>query len=260
MSKISCFDVDTCEVIEIKYSDVCVDLYGVNPNACMQRKPNIHRPMPKNIMEMKMFLMCIKTYDDFITLSDIIDQFPLWIDKLLAEKTGHQYTFHWDNMSMTRKHLIEEYILHKSRITYKGDYYIYSFRLPEQPCTSFIKNLKITVYIRNILSVEITEATNIMPMSDGFVTKTYYDRIEFIMKGNLWCYVNYLNQVGKRLVIKCKTQINLPLVIEYNYMINNTAEHFPIEKIKVIKTKEYWQLIRLNNGKDYKSEIYKITQ
>lgn len=233
-----------------------------------------------NLMELKMFMVCMKTAEDFIRLSLYIDALPYINNDQLVElhedgptvrrsvkrqapaisnvagfRTYKSYHTSWDKCRLRCCDSIYTY-------TFKPDIF---FNLLQHHDTHLYKNFTVDVFHPNILSVEwINSGKTIMPMSDGFDMQVHRDFTRFTMRGSLWFTIN--NGISEfkfidRLVIKTDKPMRLPIQIRFNYeqadILANICD-LVLQKNKIVKTGNIWQNIRMNNGECWKSETVRF--
>lgn len=251
----------------------------------------VHKRLPSrfveldNIMAFKMFVVCMKTINDFIKLSAILDALPLldydddddddFINEVLA------FMAHGGRLRdfpKRQKYLIDTgcelgckmwttqtRTLYSARVTSHGDFLAYRFGL-KRICLSldFIKDLTIDVYVTDVLSIELVNSgKTIMPAPDGYHMKVFRDFVRFTIKCDMWFpLISGISEIelNDRLVIKTVKPLKLPVKIIYRYLMSCTPVRiadYVVEKNKVIKTGSYWQNTRMNGDVVYKTEVIK---
>lgn len=234
-----------------------------------------------NPMELKMFIMCMKTAEDFIRLSLYIDALPYVNDNWLNEEDEIEES---NTIQLTKRKTpaiskIAGFRTFKSRFTsydncrlrYCNSIYTYTFKsgafidMLQQCSRRLYKNYTIDVFHPNILSIEwINSGKTIMPMPDGFHMQVHRDFTRFTMRGTLWFTCNSgISEIKflDRLVIKTDKPMHLPIRVRFNY---EEADIFAdvgdllLQKNKIVKVNRIWQNIRMNNGECWKSETVRF--
>ncbi len=202
---------------------------------------------PKNANEFAMFVLCMKTGQDFMKLSEYLERMP--------ESIG---------VIKHTKHIIG---IEKMSVSWFKDEYKFTI---DNETTWFVsdlmRHLEIRINIRDDLDVEVScpGITNLMPVTDEFVLEKQPGCYIFRQKCDKWVF-NCSEMWMFNITIKTKEPLKLPIVVELFYDnidfttdgIFSALQGLPA-KNKVTKAGGYWQNIRLNNGNPWKSEMYKI--
>lgn len=222
---------------------------------------------------LQMFVLCMKTAEDFIRLSNFVGKLPFMDCGNCME--GGIYRSRSDisyksNIIGYRSFISNEQNIYNCELYFDPDDHIYEYTFRPSSLMlltleyfSMIKNLSIDVYHSNVLSIEINGGQTIMPMEDGFSIKIFRDFTRFELKGQLW-FPSYSGisemKLIDNMVIKSLKPISFPIrcIVSYEYAeLTVKLSETVLQKNKIVKNGKYWQNIRMNNGECWKSEMVK---
>jgi hypothetical protein len=233
-------------------------------------------------MDLKMFMLCMKTAEDFIKLSRFFDLLP-FIDRNRDKDEDEEedddegieihrfcnYKTRLHTNCVGYRHFISrEQRFYECKLEYDSDdqSYIYTFEPSDSmiisvECVEFIRNMTIDIYHPSILSIELLGGQTIMPMEDGFDMKVFPGFTRFTKKGDLWfpttSGISGLKLLDK-LIIRATGFIKLPLNFKISFETVETVSPFRgmiLEKNKIVKDGQYWLNIRTNGDYFWKSEM-----
>lgn len=220
---------------------------------------------------LQMFVLCMKTAEDFIRLSNFADKLPIIEQK---ESKLRRYSLddraYKSNIIGYQSSSVHEREIYNCELYFDPNdrIYEYTFKpsflmLLSLECSSMIKNLSIDIYHPNILSIEIIGGQTIMPMEDGFNIKVFKDFTRFTLKGNMWfpaeSGISDLKLIDN-IIIKSLKPLSFPIRYSASYKFAELTVRLRdavLQKNKIVKDGKYWQNIRMNNGECWKSEMVK---
>lgn len=269
-------------------------IWRVNDGETTEIKDLMIENSPKALvdpMAVKMFVLCMKTAEDFIQLSKYLDSLP-FIDTSRNMRHGDRFFGEREIIFDDEDRIIafsDEYKrrggvkttttgyrsfhtqtthLYECKMSYNPEdrLYEYVFEITNNILTvmlevfNFIKNLSIDIYHSHVLSVELDGGQTIMPMKDGFTIKVHSGFTRFAIEGPYWfpgdSGISEL-KIIKNLTFKSYRHLTLPIKIVVSFEAIDTFINFRdwvMQKNKIVKDGKYWQNIRMNGGECWKSE------
>ncbi len=229
------------------------------------------------------FIMCMKTAEDFLKLSDYCDQLPekksvmrygpkpseysaidiagsverdyrdcvpIVMDGVIGYRSLHIYDI---KIALALVKIADgwyEYFIHDADFMYHNE-------------ESATKNMQMRFCIDQPGAIIHFDMRNIMPVEDGFIMR---DNYTFIQKSKKWVY-NIYHDINKpiHLTIKTKEPLKFPLIVKVECEIVtfvSTTLTLAMEQLKrrhsITKNGGYWKNVKFNA--EWTSEPYKIRQ